>query len=56
MEEVDGRLREAKAERRETDRDRKSAEAVAHLKRSIPGEDSAIPSLIFWSNRHKAAE
>lgn len=34
---MDGRLREAKAERRETDKDRKSAEAVAHLKRAIPG-------------------
>ena len=37
LEAVDGQLREAKADRRESERDRRAGEAVDQLKRFFPG-------------------
>ena len=37
LEGVDGQLREAKADRRESERDRRAGEAVDQLKRFFPG-------------------
>ena len=41
LEEVDGQLREAKADRKESERDRRAGEAVEQLKRFFPGGDIA---------------
>lgn len=43
VDDVEGRLQQARAERRETDKDRQLADAVTDLKRTVSGEPAYMP-------------
>jgi hypothetical protein len=43
LEEVSGKLSDARADRKESDYETKAAEAVAQMKRMFPGESCATP-------------
>lgn len=51
LDEVEGRLREAAAERKESERDRKMAAAVADMKRLLPGVHGRVTELARVSQR-----
>ncbi len=46
LEEVEGKLRDAKADRKEDERDQKKAQVVEQLRRQIPGALRCGPSLL----------